>query len=113
MTINLVIGAVSGGFVLVLFLLGLGARVETVVFPNSRVVDPLREHIPGADFGFYFAGSLLGLLMLTLHPGPIMEKLGAAGFVAASLGGLGDVVKWLRRRRHLGPRLMSVRAPVG
>jgi len=106
MNIDLLVGTVLGAVVLALLLSHLVNLVARVTFG--------RRWVPDTGFVFALAGVALGLLVLFVHPGPLMEKLGAAGFVTASLGlFLAGVVEWVWHKRRLGPRLVSVRPPVG
>ena len=104
----LVFGTLMGAVVLVGVLRDLVILAATVPLGRKRGLDASQQK------GFALSGVVLGMLVLLLHPGPVMEKLGAAGFTAASIGlFLRDFVTWLCLKRQLGPRLISVRRPVG
>lgn len=114
MSIDLLVGIVLGAVVLVQALLYLVTLATGVVVLRRRGIALLLKSVSDPGFCIVLAGSLLGLFVLLFHPGPVMEKLGAAGFLAGSLGLFpGGVVEWLRRRNQLGRLLTSVRRPVG
>jgi len=77
---SLFFGALMGAAVLVLILLGLVNQASAMLFGQQGVLDTFQ--LPG----WVLVGAVLGIVVLLLHPGPVKEKLDAAGSVAASVG---------------------------